>query len=398
MMNFRMVLEVARWEFFRLFKLRDMVASLLVTVLIGLGYTGGSALIERGLDRKARVAVLNAEILPFEVSTESGIEIVFGERHTDAALREAVARGEIDGLLILHSADEAELVVSKQPRWEAELADALAAARRGTRLRAADLSAEELAEILAPVRIEVRYQETSGKRFDLAEMVAAAILAGLMLMGIVLGSTYLFIGIASEKQLRVTEQVVSAIHPQTWIDGKILGHSAMTLVSIVNLGIGALLSNEVVKLSGGGIALPSFAGNPLLLLLFTLFSLLGFFLWFTFFAAVAATVEDPNTSSRSALLFLPFLPLGLSLAAVIKEPDAWPIKILGIFPLTSPTVMPMRLCLTNVASWEVLLAVMLLLGSIWLLRRVAGKVFAFGILMYGKELSWSEISRWLREA
>ena len=58
----------------------------------------------------------------------------------------------------------------------------------------------------------------------------------------------------------------------------------------------------------------------------------------------------------------------------------------------------MRLLLADVAPWEVPLALVLLLLTIWLLRRAAGKIFATGILMYGKEPSLREIWRWAREA
>jgi ABC-2 type transport system permease protein len=60
--------------------------------------------------------------------------------------------------------------------------------------------------------------------------------------------------------------------------------------------------------------------------------------------------------------------------------------------------MPVRLLLTEVAAWEVLLAVALLVSSTALLRRAAGKVFHLGMLMYGKEPTWREIWRWVCEA
>ena len=42
-------------------------------------------------------------------------------------------------------------------------------------------------------------------------------------------------------------------------------------------------------------------------------------------------------------------------------------------------------------------AVVLLLLTIWLFRRGAGKVFALAMLMYGKEPKWGEVIRWARE-
>jgi ABC-2 type transport system permease protein len=46
---------------------------------------------------------------------------------------------------------------------------------------------------------------------------------------------------------------------------------------------------------------------------------------------------------------------------------------------------------------EVALAVLLLVGAVWLMRRAAGKVFHLGMLMYGKEPTWAEVRRWMRE-
>ena len=54
--------------------------------------------------------------------------------------------------------------------------------------------------------------------------------------------------------------------------------------------------------------------------------------------------------------------------------------------------------LTDVAWWELPVALLLLAAGTLLLRRAAGKIFAVGMLMYGKEARWSEIWRWVRAA
>ncbi|NIR58539.1 MAG: hypothetical protein GWO02_02990, partial [Gammaproteobacteria bacterium] len=47
---------------------------------------------------------------------------------------------------------------------------------------------------------------------------------------------------------------------------------------------------------------------------------------------------------------------------------------------TSPTVLAARMMLTEVPLLEVVLAILLLIGSIALLRRAAGKIFSLGVL------------------
>lgn len=112
---------------------------------------------------------------------------------------------------------------------------------------------------------------------------------------------------------------------------------------------------------------------------------------------MTATINDPNSSSRGVWLFLPLLPTGL-VAPAIKDPDNGALAILSLVPGTSSIVLPARMVLTDVAWWEPFAAILLLLAACALLRRAAGKIFAVGMLMYGKEPTWREVWRWVREA
>lgn len=227
--------------------------------------------------------------------------------------------------------------------------------------------------------------------------LSAGTAVGLMLLGILLGNAYLLAGITGEKQLRVTEQVVAAISPQTWIDGKILGLSALTLVILALYVVPTMVGVSILRWLGVDLpALPAAAGDPFFLAALVAFSSLGFLLWFTFFAAIAATVDDPNNSGRAGWMLFPLLPLGLAFA-VMRDPDAPLARVLGLLPPTAPTVMPVRMLLGEVPLLEVLVALVALVGAIALLRRAAGRIFHLGMLMYGKEPTWREILRLVRE-
>ena len=391
MSHWSMVLQVARWEFRRFFKPKEVVISWLIFILIALLYTGGKALL-RMTEEKVSVAVLQSERLPFEFPSGSSFILEEAAGRSPEDLREAVARKELDALLILGSPSRAELVVSKEPYWKAELNAILDASSREVRIREAQLSPDLLQELLAPVAIEVTYQGGQGKTSGSAETIFAMIFVGLTLWGILVGNSYLFVAITGEKQHRVTESVISAIQPQIWIDGKILGLSGIALTSVLTLGSGSLMANLVMGWLGEGFDIPLTLIDPFLLVQLASLALLGFFFWFAFFGAIAATIDDPNSSSRATFLLLPILPLALAFV-LLKTPDALVMKLLGLFPLTSPTVLSGRLVLGEVAWWEFPIAIVLLLGAITLIRRSAGKIFSLGILMYGKEPSWAEIRR-----
>src|SRR5262249_53302100 len=144
----------------------------------------------------------------------------------------AVGRRELDGLLILHDPDHAELVVAKEPTWERELQTALSAARSKVKLRDAAIDPARLHEAFAPLPLTVVYHEAGRKATTRAEKWAAAAFVGLTTLGVFLGMASFFSGITGEKQLRVTEQVVAAISPQTWVDGKLLGLTAAAFGSL----------------------------------------------------------------------------------------------------------------------------------------------------------------------
>ena len=128
-----------------------------------------------------------------------------------------------------------------------------------------------------------------------------------------------------------------------------------------------------------------------------LFALLGFLFWLSVFGVVAATIDDPNTSARGPMMFLPAM-FSIAGFTTVANPDSTFARIAGFIPLTSPSVMPARVALTEVPAWELLVSAVLLVGGALVARRAAGKVFSVAMLMYGKEPSWSEIRKWLRDS
>jgi ABC-2 type transport system permease protein len=393
----RTVLAVAAWEFRRFYKLRDQLLSLLLAVLggaVGFGvqwFVGKSA-------GDIRVAVLHGDRLPpLTLPADTRLRL---EPHPDSDepdLRAAVGRRELEGLLVIHGPERAELVVAREPVWETELHTALSEARSRAKLREAAVDPQKLAEAFAPIPLDITYHETGRPASSRAEKVAAGAFVGLTCLGVFLGMASFFAGITGEKQLRVTEQVVAAISPQTWVDGKLLGLTAAAFGTLLTYGAALGLFFALLRLGGVEFAIPWSAIRPGNLVVFLLLAVLGLFFWNCVFAAIAVTINDPNSSTRSSLMFLPLTFVAMGFPG-LQTPDAPVMRALSVLPGTSSTVMSARLVLSEVAGWEVILALLLLLLLTLALRRVAGKVFAAGILLTGKELSWREAWQALRRA
>lgn len=211
----------------------------------------------------------------------------------------------------------------------------------------------------------------------------------LLSIGIFSGFGFMFTAITTEKQNRVTEQLLTLLTPQQWIDGKILGISLFCLKSMLTSGLLFFLVLQAVRFAGDKAPLhiqmtPFEIGSALL------YVGLGLLLVNSFMAGFAATIDDPNHSSRSIVMFLPSVPLALAFS-VMDNAEGPMMQILSIFPLTSFAAMPLRMANAEVPLWQWGLSVLLLLVALFWLKSAASRVFALGIRMYGKEPSWSDI-------
>lgn len=389
--------QVARWEFMRFFKPRQLVLGMVFT-LVGGAFGWGVTRLAKN-DRPIPVAVAGAGHLDLAAPEGSRLRLSAHAAEEMPALRAAVARGELAGAVLWRGENAPLLVAGERPKWRGELEQALSAVAVPDRFARAGVPPGRLPALLAPVALEVEYASEDARPRPRGETLVLGGAILLMVLSILSGMGYVFASITGEKQNRVTEQVVAAIPPQRWMDGKILGISALSLVNVLGTGVSFLLIGAfaVIFFDLPVPPLPRTLGSPLVLGTIALMTLLGFAFWFSFLAMVAATIDDPNTSARGGLLMLPIVASAAAFVA-FADADGTAARLLSILPPTSATVLPARMLLGTVQAWEALLAALLLAAAAWGLRRAAGKVFHLGMLMYGKEPSWREIRRWIREA
>lgn len=288
-----------------------------------------------------------------------------------------------------------ELIINKEPSWLKALKQELTLERQQIKLKESNIPPEQLKDIFSQIDIKVNYTVPQKAKSSLAEKIAAGIFIGLMFLGIFTGLAFLFTAITGEKQTRITEVIVAAISAQTWMDGKILGISFFSLVTLIVNSFSAILFLVVSGLLGSGWSIPIVITNPILIFCLFIFSIAGFFFWNTFFSAVAATISDPNSSARGIFMFLPAAPTAIAFLG-FGNPDGMAMKILTFFPPTSVPVISVRMVLSNVNAMEILISFLLLIVSTWYLRIIAGRIFTLSMLMYGKEPTWREILKWFK--
>ena len=240
----------------------------------------------------------------------------------------------------------------------------------------------------------------------------------LMYITMLIYGTVVMYGAIEEKSTRVVEVIVSSVRPSELLMGKILGIGAMGLAQMfiwavmifavltfagvvagffidpAANGLSAGASSEDV-LAAAGIRLPDI--SPLFFVWFLLYFLGGYLLYASLFAAVGILVESPQDAQ--SLMIPVILPVILSImfmGPVIESPHSSLAIALSMVPFTSPVLMVVRLAVTNLPWWEVLLSLSLLgggfLGSVWL----SAKIYRTGLLMYGKKINLLDVVRWFR--
>jgi ABC-2 type transport system permease protein len=84
------------------------------------------------------------------------------------------------------------------------------------------------------------------------------------------------------------------------------------------------------------------------------------------------------------------------LQPVLEEPDGRLAFWLGLVPVSSPIMMPLRMSTVDVPGYEIGLSVFTLIAACYLSVYFAALVYRTGLLMHGKRASLREVMRWIR--
>lgn len=370
---------IALFEFQRYFKWKQELVSIGL-MLLSLVVMSAWPLVKTWLDNDYKIALVSPHAAP----KLSGFSI--SQIPADSAQTALAGLGEVWDLVVQVQDDKLVITAESSASWQDKLTPELQNWLQKQRISQLPLSPEQkqIVDNLPETQL-VFLKKDSAKQNKEQQMVSGGLLI-LMGIGVFSGFGFMFTAITTEKQQRVTEQLLTLISAKEWIEGKILGISLFCLKSMVTTGLFLYLMIQVVSLAKGDgmFVLPITSVDLVSALLFVS---LGLLLINSFMAGFAATIDDPNHSSRSIVMFLPTVPLGVVFSAM-DNAEGTLMHILSLFPLTSFAAMPMRMASVTVPWWEWLLALFLLIACLFWLKSAACRVFELGIRMYGKEPEW----------
>ncbi len=394
-MNYwKQVVTVTRWEYMRFFKPKNEILGISIMVFISVIFYFATKYAFSDSGEKPQVTVFQSldTALSERLAVDFELNSVREDQKSDVIHEITKAK---EGILLEAEGAGFRIHAYKKTHVLEKLKAALDEYHKVQEMQSIGLKQADLALVLSPPQVTETFIFTDNSR---SRSLLALVFAGLMIMAVFISFAYQFTAITGEKQLKITEQIVSAISPQVWMDGKIFG--------ITLTGISSMFTYSFLGIIGG-ILFFQFKGIPIStigdylnlpsIILFLPFALSGILLWNAILAAIASVITDPNNSGKSGLMMLPILFVMASFL-VTRDPDSGLSVFLSWFPLTSASAMPMRFAISEVSFWQLAGSFLVLVATFYLLRKLAAKIFRVSILLSGKEPTWSEIFKMLKKS
>ncbi len=247
--------------------------------------------------------------------------------------------------------------------------------------------------------VSVRLTDTgvvSPDQGGIGDLILPIIFAILLYFSITASSSYLIQGLGDEKENRLIEVLLSSVSTRQLITGKVLGIGTAELISVVVWVISAPFLLNYASSSIGGV-LSYLHLSPSFFALCIVYFILGYFLFAVISTCVGAITPSAREGQQLAMIFVltAAVPLWFS-SLIIMNPNSPVCIFLSIFPLTAPVTLIARLGATDVAVWQILLSigvmVITIIGGLFLTIKIV-RTF---LLMYGKRPSLGAIIRSLK--
>ncbi|MFV8830532.1 ABC transporter permease [Alkalihalobacterium sp. APHAB7] len=407
--------KVARWEIKRNMKNKTYLIGLLSTPIIFIAFMFLGSLFGSSNDERMTHVLVNDQVGIFNeleaAASESELNwdmaqtgVTEAEVLEELTTREDTAfifideRGINEGVVSVYTSEEIDVFFHNQLQ-------VLAPPIQAKQLETLDLSVEELAPFLRGVTFmdetiaEEEFGATEGEELgasdsgNFMERLVPGAFAGFIMISIVFTGMAIFQSASQEKKDKLAEIILSSLTPSELMQGKIVGYFVLGVIqSIVSIIV-------ILPFLIGRFDLPilEYLFVPELVVLLTI-AVLGFLLFAAIFVGIGATMEDIGTAGnfQGMVMMLPFSP-AIFIGPILSDPSGLFAQIGSYIPFTSPGVLILRLTLLEEWPWmEVIIAIVILILSVWFFMKLAGKIFKVGILLYGKNATPGEIIKWLR--
>ena len=201
--------------------------------------------------------------------------------------------------------------------------------------------------------------------------------------------------VASEKTSRVMEVLVTSVKPSSIILGKVAGMGCLGLMQLALILLTGFAGFKVFfpgNLSIGGMTIDFSSFSPMAIVLMIVYFILGYFLYAMMYAVVGATVskaEDVN-SAMMPMSFISVIAFYFAYGT-FAIPNSVAAKAASLVPLSAAFSMPSRLISTDIAAWEIIASLGILVITLAIVSMISIKLYSLAILHYGNRLKLSKL-------
>lgn len=287
--------------------------------------------------------------------------------------------------------------------------------------RGIDVSQLDKARANVSMQIQNFSGQRSSKMSSYIKMFFGGAAGYLLMMFIIIYGNMVMRSVIEEKTNRIIEIIVSSVKPFQLLFGKVAGTSLagitqFTIWIILGfillrgassfLGIDPMSANMPATAAMNDMAKPELQQLMVdilklpyasLLSFFMIYFICGYFLYSSIYAAIGAAVDSETDTQQFIFPIVIPLILGIYVGffSVVENPHGTVPTIFSMIPLTSPIVMLMRIPF-GVPWYEILISLVLLIGTNLGVLWLSAKIYRVGILMYGKKPTYKEIYKWLK--
>ncbi|PHN03331.1 ABC transporter permease [Flavilitoribacter nigricans] len=413
-----------------------ILATLLTPLAMGLFIVVITVIFSYESDDTKRIAIVDeGKILAGNIASDGNI--FFRKMDTDLeTLKQNLPQEDYNGILYLPPVADVldnnyEIYFYSDEKLTLDLEPVIlrgvSRALREYKINALSLDKRQLEALDTDIELEPRpitaaAENNTGK---LASKIAAAmgfVMGFVMYLTVFIYGMMVMRSVMEEKTNRIVEVMISSVKPFQLMMGKIIGVGA---VGLTQLAIWLILFPVILVISSlffgvdpSQMEAPAGAGqiDPeetqamvtqimaeisnlnwwVIIPLFVAYFLGGYFIYASLFAAVGSAMGDDLGEGQSLTIpiTIPVLLAFYIMIATVEAPNSSLAVWSSIFPLFSPIVMAARIPY-DPPAWQLLVSILLLIGTAIGLVWLSGRIYRIGILMYGKKTSLKELVRWL---
>lgn len=335
---------------------------------------------------------------------EDRITLVAFEKDVDEGIKEVEAEN-YDGLLVLASDKKKHIQATfyeggAVESWNGSvLEQQLQSVKEALATEQAGIDAKTLEKIYEPITFEkISLDETAktDEELDATRGIVYVMLFALYMAVIIYGQM-IAADVAIEKSSRVMEILISSASPVTHMFAKIFGIALLGITQMLIIFIYSTTMIRSKKTEMSAMLLEEFGLtlNHLSLYLYAfIFFILGYLLYATIAAmlgSLVSRVEDVQQLTLP-LIFLVMIAFFIAIFG-LGMPDAKFITITSYIPFFTPMIMFLRIGMLDIATWEIVLSLFILIITIVLFSILSARIYRGGVLMYGPSRSFKDIRK-----